>query len=380
MNVAATAGSREIGVLLAKAYQFKEKLNGLRASLATPDFEWYPHDTLSNLEHFERLLTGDNRRILETMNGVVADIGCQDGDLAFFLESIGLRVQAIDNPLTDHNHMCAVRTLRQALGSAVEIYEVDLDTQFFLPENSYDAVFLLGVLYHLKNPFYVLESLSKQARYCFLSTRIAALTPDHSIRMAGQALAYLPTESELNNDSSNYWIFSDASLRRMLGRTNWEILDWLTIGAVGESDPVDRDERCFCLLKSRFGRIGAVSSQAQIALGVGWHGPEDRGWRWTERCFSATASLQGRELSRLRMKLHLPAPLLEVRNSLTLSARVNGVPLRPETYARAGDAEFVRGFSPEREVVAEFELDGAIGADASDPRERGIIVASLEFQ
>jgi 2-polyprenyl-3-methyl-5-hydroxy-6-metoxy-1,4-benzoquinol methylase len=39
-----------------------------------------------------------------------------------------------------------------------------LDSQFTLSGEKYDAIFLLGVLYHLKNPFFVLEKLAAIAR------------------------------------------------------------------------------------------------------------------------------------------------------------------------------------------------------------------------
>jgi tRNA (mo5U34)-methyltransferase len=73
--------------------------------------------------------------------------------------------------------MAGIRALKEALGSFVEIHAVDLDSQFELPEQQYGLVFFLGLLYHLKNPFYVLESLSKAARYCLLSTRVMRVLP-----------------------------------------------------------------------------------------------------------------------------------------------------------------------------------------------------------
>ena len=371
----------DIGKLLSEACDFRDKLQPLKASLATPELEWYPYDSLSNLDHLDRLLTGANRSILESArHGTVADIGSQDGDLSFFLESAGFRVQALDCPNTNHNHMRGIRAMGAALGSGVEIHEVDLDAQFFLPEKAYELTFLLGVLYHLKNPFYVLETLARQSRYCLLSTRIAALTPDGSTSLAGLPVAWLVGDSELNSDDSAYWIFSETGLRRLLDRANWEIVEYLFVGAAGQSDPLHRDERCFCLLRSRAGLLRRGPASVDIDLSEGWHEPEDRGWRWTRQRFKARAQRVGSNLSRLRLKVFVPAALLEASGSVTLRFWANSRELPPETFRRAGDAELVRNFDPAYDVELAFELDHALPPDRVDPRERGLIVGVLEFE
>jgi 2-polyprenyl-3-methyl-5-hydroxy-6-metoxy-1,4-benzoquinol methylase len=142
--------------------------------------------------------------------------------------------------------------MKQLLESSVEIIEQDLDTQFRIT-SQYDLVFLLGILYHLKNPFYVLEQLSKTSRHLILSTRIArhftAATADASVIPA----AYLLNADEANNDSTNYWIFTLAGLRRLAERTGWEVVAVRTTGDLIHSNPQDndRDERAFALLRSR---------------------------------------------------------------------------------------------------------------------------------
>jgi hypothetical protein len=300
----------------------------------------------------------------------VADIACADGDLSFFLEACGCKVQAFDWPITNHNAMRGIRALKSALGSEVEIFNCDLDSQFVLPRPTYDLAFLLGALYHLKNPFYVLEALSKQAAYCLISTRVAALTPDKTFSFRHLPVAYLVGESELNNDNSNYWIFSEAGLRRLFDRTNWDVLDYLSTGATGSSDPVQADERVFCLLRSRYG----ISN---VELVQGWHGVEAAGWRWTERIFVAGARSADRELSNLKLRFYLPPALVERWGSIALGATVNGESLPPETYTQDGEQDFVRRFSPAKSVTVKFEVDHALPPDSSDARERGVIVASL---
>ena len=75
----------------------------------------------------------------------------------------------------------------------MELVELDLDRPFQLPGGPYDFTFFLGTLYHLRNPFHVLEELAKRTAFCFLSTRIARRFPggakpaaqDRAERMGG---------------------------------------------------------------------------------------------------------------------------------------------------------------------------------------------------
>ena len=323
-------------------------------------------------KHIDDLLKGENRLLLDVIGDEpVADICCADGDLAFFLESAGCRVHAFDWPVTNHNQMRGVRAVRDALKSQVEIFATDLDNQFSLP-TTYNVVFLLGALYHLKNPFYVMEALSKRARYCLISTRIASRTPDGSVSMREHPLAYLVGADELNRDNTNYWIFSGAGLRRLLHRANWVVVEHMTIGATNESDPIHADERAFCLLRSRY----AISN---VELGAGWHQPEMVGWRWTEQRFFAGTESADRTFKSLRLRFYIPQVLIEKWGSLSIGATVNGISIAPESFTSDGEFEYIGVFSPSKSVQAQFELDRALPPDDSDIRERGIIVAELSF-
>ena len=219
-----------------------------------PKSFWYPYPTLRNLKPIDQLLTGSGFNLPELCRGLsgrIADIGAADGDLAFFLEKMGFSVDAIDFESTNFNRMEGIRILKEALNSAVTIQSIDLDSQFSLPSERYDAVFLLGILYHLKKPFFVLEKLARIARRCFLGTRIAKKAPDgHSF--ARYPVAYLLGSEECNNDSTNFWIFSGEGLKRLIQRTGWNILAYTAIGDTPNSTPADanRDERAFCVLES----------------------------------------------------------------------------------------------------------------------------------
>ena len=220
-----------------------------------PESFWYPYPTLKNLKPIDQLLTASGFNLLELCRGVhgkLADIGTADGDLAFFFEQNGFSVDAIDFEPTNFNQMEGIRILKKALNSTVTIHSVDLDSQFFLPSEKYDTIFLLGILYHLKNPFFVLEKLARIARRCFLGTRVAKKTPD-GYSFAKYPVAYLLEPEECNSDSTNFWIFSGEGLKRLIDRTGWNILAYTTIGDTINSTPADpdHDERAFCVLESK---------------------------------------------------------------------------------------------------------------------------------
>ena len=369
----------DISSIAQQAAQYQIEFDALKQALQPRDFGWYPYDSLGSLFTLDQLLTGESRYLLDLLTpGPILDLGCADGALAFFLESLGCRVQAFDNPNTNFNEMQGVRALRQALGSSIEIHEADLDTYFKLPERHYSAVFMFGILYHLKNPFYVLETLSRHSRYCFLTTRIARYAPDrtpiHEI-----PVGYLVDRYETNEDATNYWVFSEPGLRRLLDRTNWVVRDFKTVGNTSGSDPAtwQGDERAFCLAERRL--IDRVTS---ARLAGGWHELEEEGnWRWTERRFSAIFSIpRGWTARSLILRLSLPEAHIRSLGPITLQARLNGTPLPPVTYSSPGAHIYSAPVSSDMpEVLVEFELNAALPPRIGDARELGIIVSRLEL-
>ena len=132
---------------------------------------WYPYRSLTNIHRLEQLCAAAGLDLLQVCRGPfgrIADIGAGDGDLAFFFEKMGFSVEIIDNEYTNFNRLEGARILKEKMNSSVEIQSVDLDSQFALPHKKYDAVFFLGTLYHLKNPFFVLEKLARVTTRCFL--------------------------------------------------------------------------------------------------------------------------------------------------------------------------------------------------------------------
>jgi len=377
----AEARQLDIAELNRRAQLFQHRLDAVKQQIARRgrQIAWYPYRSLSALAILEKLLTGERRRLLELAgDDPVLDLGCADGELAFFLESLGCSVHAVDYAETNSNGMEGVRALKQELGSSVEILGVDLDSQFTLPGQRYGLAFFLGTLYHLKNPYYALEALAERARYCVLSTRIAAYDADRRTLIRHLPVAYLLREGEANQDWTNYWVFSEAGLRLLLERTGWEVLDFLRVGNTSCSDPAsaEGDERAFCLLKSL-----PLERAGLIELLRGWHAVEYRSWRWTEKHFSAGLVVPASMRPRLKLRFFLAESLVQRLGPLTISASVNGQPLAPETYSSAGEHAYVRhlpaAWPAGSRVVVDFHLSAALPPDESDPRERGIIVTSL---
>jgi tRNA (mo5U34)-methyltransferase len=243
----------DISELADLASQFESRLATLKLRHEPRENFWYPYRTLANISLLRSVLKQPHRDLMFLIGEKpVADIGAGDGDIAFFMESIGVpSVEIIDHAPTNFNGLEGARLLKELLGSNVTIHDLDIEGENHLPSSDYGLVFFLGILYHLKNPFRMLEMLAKNTEYCLLSTRIAKLLPDKSTKIDDFAVAYLLDERESNNDPTNYWVLSRTGLLRLLTRTGWSVLDLASVGDVERSDPVsaDADERAFCLLR-----------------------------------------------------------------------------------------------------------------------------------
>jgi tRNA (mo5U34)-methyltransferase len=228
-----------------------ERLRDARSQIGD-DVAWYPYDILANVVHLDGLLSGQNRDLGRLAQGLpVADIGAADGDLAFVLEDVaGWQVDIVDTAATNMNGLRGARALRDHLGSRVAIYDVDLDRQFALPRERYGLVFLLGILYHLQNPYYAVRQLASRASYCLLSTKVARFAGPARTPIGDLPVGYLVAPDETNNDATNYWILSPAGLERLVQRAGWDILDRVNVGNTVDSDPAtpENDERMFLLL------------------------------------------------------------------------------------------------------------------------------------
>jgi len=237
--------------LVRKGLRFRRAFENAKRKAGPRNFDWYPYDCFANLFYMQHLLQSAKLTLEDVAGGApLLDLGAADGALSFFLESLGYRVHACDHSGTNINRMQGLRTLATAFSSSIEIHDMDLDGRFEL-NGEYGLAVFLGTLYHLKNPFYVLETLRSHTRYCFLSTRVARQSPDASVHFENIPVAYLLDPQECNADSTNYWIFSPAGLVRLAQRTGWRVLSSANAGAaVSDPSTTQGDERMFLLLES----------------------------------------------------------------------------------------------------------------------------------
>jgi len=238
--------------LVRKALRFRSRFEEAKRAENASGLPWYPYDSFASLFYLQRLLGAAGLSLDHAAAGrTILDLGAGDGALAFFFESLGYRVRAVDFSGTNINRMQGIRALARHFASGIEIQDLDLDR---CPEfgEKFGLTLLLGALYHLKNPFGVLENVAAHSGYCFLSTRVARMDPEHRVRLDGLPVAYLLGEGQCNSDSTNYWVFSPAGLERLASRAGWEIVGSATSGS-NDSDPSSErgDERMFLLLRSK---------------------------------------------------------------------------------------------------------------------------------
>lgn len=375
--IARESGKLGIRQLAGQAALFQHRLDAVRSSLPDPGFEWYPYDSLGSFYTLANLLTGHRQFLLDLIGDQpVLDVGCGDGHISFFLESLGCRVIAVDNPKTNFNGMQGIRALKAALGSRVEISEQDIDYNLTLPDTQCSVTILLGVLYHLKNPFRVLETLSARSRYIILSTRVTKFTPRKEADMSAFPVAYLVDETETNNDATNYWIFTNLGLKRLIERSGWRVVDYLTVGNTSASDPItaEGDERAFCLAE----RVRSPITNGRLLSG--WHRQENfENWRWTEKKFTVSFSDVGHQLT---LDFFLPEAI-ENLGTLELGCRVNGHALPARTFDKSGSYQYEEMVGDaalaDTPVMVEFTLSQALAPRDNDRRELGVVVSSVRL-
>ena len=366
---------------LATARELQTRVRTIKARLVVPDYGWYPYEPLSAVALITELLTPVYTEIVAAcgQNGV-ADLGCADGDLGILFAEMGATVDWVDHRESNYNQMRGLTTLQGALGLPQRAFDLDLDGRFELPQANYGLALFLGTLYHLKNPFYVLETLAKASDWCLVSTRVAQVTPEARIRIDREPLAYLLAPREANDDPTNFWIFSPAGLTRLVERAGWRVVAEKRVGCEQNSDPVkpEADERMFLLLKSRLRH-----PELDVRPLDGWYPAENDAWCWTAKQFSLQVALpEAERTSEFALRMTVPEAALAASPRVRVSCRVDGLPAGSMVCEIADSIEFrgrfpettLRGATVRLDFLVESSFDGVPG----DKRELGIIIPLLD--
>lgn len=225
----------EMEEFLNRGMSFRDGLK--KAKAQRPDVDWYPYNSIANVQHLVELKPHINPPM------AVLDVGPADGDLGYFFESLGCSVDFLDNAPTNYNDCKGLKALKAAFDSPATIIEQDVDRMFELPRQ-YDLAIALGIFYHLRNPMAFLMTLALHSQRMLLSTRVCRRTANGE-DIEKQPVAYFLECRESNNDPTNYWIFTPVSLQRILKRSGWKLMSSLSVGETHKSDPIKRDERMF---------------------------------------------------------------------------------------------------------------------------------------
>lgn len=266
--------------LVESARHFLERRDTLYEAVAnSPQFRatgagLYGNDSVNaNFSIILELLAASGSSDFLTQNGIqtVIDLGGANGDLTFIFDGVGFETTLVDRENSYENGPLVASLINAQLGANARVIDRSIDGYFSYNDllmhtvnsgqfrhrsetNSFDLAICLGLLYHLKNPYAFLESISRLCRYCILGTWLMSYYPDNITSVRDVPIAYLLGHGELNNDASNYWIFTEKSFRRLAERTGFSIISSVSAFVREDkiSNPVDPNygERGHLLLRS----------------------------------------------------------------------------------------------------------------------------------
>jgi len=133
--------------------------------------------------------------------------------------------------------------------------------------------------------------------------------------------------------------------------------------------------------------VATADPHAATQLLSGFYGIEQNAWRWTAGRFSVLlrpprgAATKG---AVLQLKFTIPETSMPKMKMLTLTGYVNGTPLAPETYAKAGQYTYSRdvpaALLPGDSARIDFSLDKTMMPEGADRRELGVVASMIGFQ
>ena len=144
----------------------------------------------------------------------VLDVGAWDGFFSFEAERRGAQRVVASDYFSWHGPGWGTKAgfelARSAFGSRVE--DMDVDVMDISPERvgTFDVVFFLGVLYHLRHPLLALERVASVTRELLVVETVVDL-----VGFRRPAMAFFPG-TELNRDNTNWWAPNAPCMEAML--------------------------------------------------------------------------------------------------------------------------------------------------------------------
>jgi len=193
------------------------------SALPPPPDQWFHSfrfpdgSAIDGVKPFEGLMAEADQIFCAPLAGKsVLDIGAWDGFFSFEAERRGAaQVLATDHFCWSGPGWGDKRGFDHAharFGSSVR--SLDIDVRDHRPDElgQFDMVLLLGVLYHVTDPYGTLEAAAAMCRDHLVVETVTALKDEPLPAMR------LFTELELNRDSTNYWAPNSPALREMCRR------------------------------------------------------------------------------------------------------------------------------------------------------------------
>jgi hypothetical protein len=129
--------------------------------------------------------------------------------------------------------------------------------------------------------------------------------------------------------------------------------------------------------------VAMSNTQAESQLVRGFYGIEN-GWRWTAGHFTAllkTPPDAAKTGATLSFNFSIPEGVIQKIDSIALTASINGMPLKSETYSKTGNyvytADVPASMLTGATVKVDFALDKTLPPGPVDKRELGVVAQSV---
>lgn len=131
--------------------------------------------------------------------------------------------------------------------------------------------------------------------------------------------------------------------------------------------------------------MGEATAGKQLL--TGFYGIENNAWRWTDQDFSVelrTPTGSAAQGATLVFDLTVPQVVIDHLHSVTLSAKIKGTSLAPETYSQEGQAQYKRDIPANvlsgPTVRVDFHLDKVMPPANGDRRQLGVIARNIALE